>query len=203
MMKPISTGIRLNNERRATADISSGMLEALRSGDHEVFGDIYVHYWDPLYNFIRNLIGSSEDAREMTQDIFIVLWESRRRIDPGRRGGIKPYLYGIARNKVMDWFDHKKVESRFERIVSSKGIEEELPADEAAIAREMALITQLVVNQMPKTRREVFTMVVENGMSIDEAAEQMQVSKATISTHLYHARQELRKVLTCLLFFFI
>ncbi len=202
-MKPISTGTRLNNKPQATTDISSSMLEALRFGDHEVFGDIYIHYWDPLYSFIRNLIGSSEDAREMTQDIFIVLWESRQRIDPGRKGGIKPYLYGIARNKVMDWFDHKKVESRFERIVSSNGVEEELPADEAAIAREMALITQLVVNQMPKTRREVFTMVVENGMSIDEAAEQMQVSKATISTHLYHARQELRKILTSLLFFFI
>jgi RNA polymerase sigma-70 factor (ECF subfamily) len=102
----------------------------------------------------------------------------------------------------MDWFDHKKVENRFERLASPGNAEEYSP-DEATIAAETELIAQLVVGHMPKTRREVFTMVTEDGLSIDEAAQRLHVTKATVSTHLYHARQELRKFLTALLVFAI
>lgn len=173
-------------------DVTTVMLEALRSDDHEVFSHIYLHYWDSLYHFIRGLIGSSEDAREITQDIFIVLWKNRQRIDPAQ--GFKSYLYGIARNKVMDWFDHKRVEDRFERSISS-GNSQEHASDQETIINEIELITQLVVDQMPRTRREVFRMIVEKGLSIDEVAQRMQITKAAVSTHLYHARQELRKFL--------
>jgi RNA polymerase sigma-70 factor (ECF subfamily) len=181
--------------------ITKEMLEELRLGNHEIFSHIYIHYWDPLHNFIRSLIGRSEDAREMTQDIFVSLWENRQRINPDKARGIKPSIYGIARNKIMDWFDHKEVENRFERI-ATRGNNEELAADELTIASETEFITRLVIDEMPKMRREIFTMVTENGMSIDEVARQMQISKATVSTHLYHARSELKKVLSALLFFF-
>ncbi len=193
----LDTTVKRPNNGPMAADVTTVMLEALRSGDHEVFSQIYLHYWDSLYRFIYRLIGSSEDAREFTQEIFIVLWKNRHRIDPGQ--GFKSYLYGIARNKVMDWFDHKQVVERFGRS-GSPGNTQEYESDQTTIIQEIELITKLVVGQMPRTRREVFRMIVDNGLSVDDVARNLQISKAAVSTHLYHARQELRKFLMFLLF---
>lgn len=173
--------------------ISKDLLEALRSGDHDAFSRIYLHYWDTLYKFLMRLIGSDEDAREMTQDIFIALWESRQKVDPSR--GVKSYLYGIARHKAMDFFDHRKVEERYSRISAGGNTEDSAP-DDIAVAREMELLTKLAVGRMPRTRREVFEMVVEKGLSIDEVATRLGITKAGVSTHLYHARKELKELLT-------
>lgn len=172
--------------------ISREMLEALRSGDHNAFSKVYLHYWDALYNFLSKLIGSGEDAKEMTQEIFIVLWEGRLKIDPGK--GIKSYLYAIARNKAMDFFDHKKVRERFDRSVHTSNTEDIAP-DEIATAHEMELITKLAVGNMPRMRRDVFEMIVEKGLGIDEVAASLGITKAAVSTHLYHARKELKELL--------
>lgn len=169
------------------------MLESLRSGNHEAFSYIYLHFWDSLYLFIRNLIGSHEDAREITQEVFTALWIGRQRIDPDK--GIKSFLYGIARNKIMDWFGHKKVESRFERLAAPTNTDE-YAVDQAIIANESNLIARLAVGRMPKVRREVFEMFVWQGLSIEEIARRLKITRPTVSTHLYHARQELKKILS-------
>ncbi len=180
-----------SGRRNIPSAISKEMLEALRSGDHNAFSSIYIHFWDAIYNFLNKLIGSSEEAKEMTQEIFIVLWEGRHKINPEK--GIKPYLYGIARNKAMDHFDHKKVKERFGRAMQP--VTDEDAPDEIAIAREMKLITRLAVNNMPRIRREVFHLIVTDGISIEEAADRLNITKAAVSTHLYHARKEIKELL--------
>ncbi|MDR0766743.1 MAG: RNA polymerase sigma-70 factor [Odoribacteraceae bacterium] len=186
----MKANIKIN--RFLESDVSSKILASLKEGSHEAYEEIYLHYVDSVHRFIEQLTRSGDTAREITQEIFVQLWEKRDKIDPAR--SFKGYLFTIARNAVINFIEHQKVRGRY--LDSTRDNDEcSGPSDEMVIARETALLIEIAVSRMPKQRQKIFLMSHEEGMSTGEIAGQLRVSKHTVESHLSTARKEIRKML--------
>lgn len=176
------------------------ILEAVRKGDHEAFATIYLHYVDPVSNFLGILLHSAEDAEELCQQIFVKIWENRGKIDP--QSNFHGYLYRMTRSAALKHLAHKKVKDKYLNFVLTSEPEMGVSPDEIIVSNEMSLLISLCLNNMPEQRRRVFEMSRFKNLSHDEIAERLGISRNTVRAHIYNALKELKELVALLLFFF-
>ena len=72
----------------------------LKGGDHEAFEWVYKKYWSQVYNFCRLYITSTEDTKEIVQQVFVKIWEVRTFIK--EEENFKGFLFIITRNIIFN-----------------------------------------------------------------------------------------------------
>ena len=144
------------------------------------------------------MLKDHSEAEDITQDIFLKIWRNRTSI--GAVDAFGPYLFRMARNAVYDRFDNRSVRENYARRASLLP-EYELP-DSAIDSRDLLLLIRMVVEKMPEQRRRIFRMSREEGLSNDQIAEQLSISRRTVENQISRALAELRKLVKLILFFF-
>ena len=110
------------------------------------------------------------------------------------------YLYTVTRNEIFNLFKHQKVEQEYEsHIIRSQLIGELCDEDTSLLenlyCKEIVLLVELALNQLPPRRKQVFEMSRIEGLSHKEIAEKLQIPVRTVEDHIYKTLTELRKVL--------
>lgn len=172
-------------------DFTPEQLEALRNGDQDVFRVIYLHYATPVKDFLQLLTRSEDEAKEITQEIFVTIWEKRAQINPEK--SFKGYLYTIARNAAFKLFEQKKVHDRY--LSNSYPQAEYYSSDEKLIAEETEILMQIAINRMPPQRKKIFEMSRGEGLKSTEIAERLNLSRHTVDNHLAAAKKDLKDLL--------
>lgn len=173
-------------------------LEKIALGDHYAFRYIFMKYFPKVKLFITHLIKSESIAEELSQDIFLKVWTSRKQL-PGLRS-FNAYIYKIAKNTALNYIDHKYVEDTYMANFTPETSTN--PIDEIE-ARELELLIQLTVDQMPEQRRKVYTMSRVENLKSEEIAIILNLSKKTVENHLSLALKDIRNILTTVFLFFI
>src|SRR5579862_2233503 len=75
------------------------LLRLMLAGDQEAFATIYKRHQAGIYRFARQMTGDGSLAEEVTQEVFLTLMREGKSFDP-RRGSLRAWLYGIARNCI-------------------------------------------------------------------------------------------------------
>jgi len=181
------------NKSKYNSQISPEVLAALCQGNHHAYSTVYAHYQKPLCDFISALTRSSEDAEDITHDVFISMWENREKLDPEQ--GIRRYLYAVAKHMSMRYFRKKKREGQYLQhngIHISKDI---ISADEILFAKEADSLIDRSISRMPPVRKQIFELFYKEDLSYDQIADRLSMNKATVANHLTHAKKDIRKVL--------
>lgn len=173
-------------------------LEALARDDRSAFDALYLKYAAKTEEFLYRMLKDHSEAEDITQDIFLKIWRNRTSI--GAVDAFGPYLFRMARNAVYDRFDNRSVRENYARRASLLP-EYELP-DSAIDSRDLLLLIRMVVEKMPEQRRRIFRMSREEGLSNDQIAEQLSISRRTVENQISRALAELRKLVKLILFFF-
>ena len=69
------------------------------------FSELYLTYYSKLVRFAKEFVIQEEDAENITQDVFIILWENRDFIE--HIDNMNAYLFRLVRNKCLDYLKHK------------------------------------------------------------------------------------------------
>ena len=173
-------------------------LEALARDDRSAFDALYLKYATKTEEFLYRMLKDHSEAEDITQDIFLKIWRNRTSI--GAVDAFGPYLFRMARNAVYDRFDNRSVRENYARRASLLP-EYELP-DSAIDSRDLLLLIRMDVEKMPEQRRRIFRMSREEGLSNDQIAEQLSISRRTVENQISRALAELRKLVKLILFFF-
>ena len=173
-------------------------LEALARDDRSAFDALYLKYAAKTEEFLYRMLKDHSESEDITQDIFLKIWRNRTSI--GAVDAFGPYLFRMARNAVYDRFDNRSVRENYARRASLLP-EYELP-DSAIDSRDLLLLIRMVVEKMPEQRRRIFRMSREEGLSNDQIAEQLSISRRTVENQISRALAELRKLVKLILFFF-
>ena len=168
-------------------------LEALARDDRSAFDALYLKYAAKTEEFLYRMLKDHSEAEDITQDIFLKIWRNRTSI--GAVDAFGPYLFRMARNPV-----NRSVRENYARRASLLP-EYELP-DSAIDSRDLLLLIRMVVEKMPEQRRRIFRMSREEGLSNDQIAEQLSISRRTVENQISRALAELRKLVKLILFFF-
>src|SRR5258708_84460 len=96
-------------EKRAayTAEAEPQLLQQAALGSREAYAALYQHYLPKLYKYLCEIIRSKEDTEEILQDVFLKLWENKEELVKVK--ALNGYLFRMARNKLMNRYDHQKV----------------------------------------------------------------------------------------------
>jgi len=81
----------------------TGLIQLAARGDRTAFGEIYTRYLDPIYRYVFYRVGDSEDAQDLTEQVFLNAWQAI----PGYKdqgSKLTSWLYRIAHNVVIDHF---------------------------------------------------------------------------------------------------
>ncbi len=182
-------------------DISPEAIRELREGCHEAYMGIYKLFYDGIRRFILALTRSQQDAEDITQNVFISIWERRESLDPSK--SMRRYLYSAARYCVMEYFRKQKVRSSYAEYAGLDPFGETFSSEEEFIAKETELLARFVLDRMPRIRRQVFELSRYEGLSNEEIARRMNLSVSAVTSHIHNARKDLREVLTLFLVLFV
>ena len=157
------------------------LVENIALGDHAAYKEIFLKYFPKVKYFIAHFVKSEIIAEDLSQDIFVRLWENRFKLASIQ--SFNSYIYRMAKNATLNYIEHKGVEKKYMEQQYEEGelgqsIEDEL------YARELELLVQLTVNHMPSQRKKIYQMSRDEGLKNEEIAEQLNISKKTVENHL-------------------
>jgi len=167
-------------------------LEALRSGNHKAFESVFIAYYDRIRVFIFGYIKSESDAEELAEDLFVNLWINRETIDTTK--SFNSYLHTIARNTAINFLKKKHLHTAYlnDTIIS----EHSSTSEEDIIAKELGLLIDNVVDEMPEQRKQIYILSRNEGLSNSEIADQLNTTKRNVESQLSLALKDIRKAIS-------
>ena len=167
------------------------LTKLIQRGDKKAYQELFVRYAPRIYHFSLSYLKSSTDAEELVQDVFLKIWDKRENLDQTKN--VKAFIFRIAVNTIYDFVRRKNVERAFDDFARAReGLSPNTTWHEV-IWDEMLSNLDDLVGQMPEQRRKIFVLSREKGLSNDEIAQQLKISKRTVENQLYRAIAFLKK----------
>jgi len=169
------------------------LLTLVAAGDRQAFTELYTTHLNNLYRYIFLFTKSKEETEEILQEIFIKIWQNREKLS--EVDSIKNYLFRFAKNKLLDKIRHMQIRQRvLSEIKRTKSISETTTSDQCAY-REYYHVVQQAIEKLPPKRKLIFRLNIENGLSQDEIARQLNISKSVVKKQIYRASLFVREYL--------
>ena len=170
------------------------IVEGLVKGDRESFKSMFLLYYPKVLYFIQGMVKSREVAEDLTQNVFMKIWISREKFSEVT--SFDNYLFIMTKNVVLNYFRSQK--DKYMENIDDYTFEQPLDSVtpyETLVEKDTKLLVEMVVDNMPPQRKMVYQLSRKNGLSNEEIAQKMQISKKTVENHLNLALKELKKIL--------
>ncbi|WP_146198755.1 RNA polymerase sigma-70 factor [Pararcticibacter amylolyticus] len=178
------------------------LLLALKENEPGTMEAIFQEYWEDVFSLAMSKTGNSILAGEITQDIFVSLWENRHRIN--LTGQLKHYLLGSVKFRVINYYKSNTViqahQQKFSMLLES-GYEG--AADEQLLYRELSSEIECAISALPDRMRAIFSKSRKEGKSNREIAAEMKISVQTVKNQTSSALKILKEKLPHLTCFFL
>lgn len=181
-------------------NISRGTIDRLVAGDPRAFQEIFHAAYPRVFSFVLSLAKDMDDTEDIVQNVFIKLWTKRERLAPIRN--LDAYLFTLTKNTVLNHFASQKACHIDISTIGNLGTDD-VSAIQRIEAQDLQMLIDMVIENMPPQRKSVFLMSREEGLSNDEIAQRMGLSKKTVENHLNLALGDIRKMLKFLILLFI
>jgi len=179
------------------------LVSELRSGSVEAFNYLISQYHQPLYRFVSRLMGESDDASDILQEIFLKVFRSAAHFEG--KSSLKTWLFQIALHEASNhrrwWRRHKRQEMSIEEEHEQGGSWADRLPDGGESPLHLALRSerrqQLLrsLQQVPEPFQSALLLREIEGFSYDEIAEIVQVRVGTVKSRLLRGREMLRQQL--------
>lgn len=182
------------------------LLMRISQGDRTVFKSLYTSYFAYVQRYISLFEPSGNNLDELTQDVFIRVWEKRKHLE--RVESFRSYLFLITRNVVFNYLRGLKVQQKVRELEETSAPGGNEPEDQL-LFKQYYRIALEAMEKLPPGRRKVLKMSIDEGLSLDEIAIELNISRAGVKKQLYAATAFVRQYLqengelTVLLFVFL
>lgn len=163
------------------------MLIRIAEDDTKAFTHLFDQYWLQVFAHVRTYIKNTAQAEDITQDIFFSIWLNRAKL--ATVTDFEPWLHVVTRNRTISGL--RKLLKETDNGIT--GIVPELvaqPGDSPVMQLDLKQsreLLQLAIDQMPPRRKQVFQLSRQEGLTHQEIADQLQISKATVNEHITEA----------------
>ncbi len=165
--------------------VDAALAARLLAGDELALADVYDAHGAVVFGLTARVTGDRSAAEDLTQDVFVWLWERPDAYDP-TRGSLRAFLATVARRRAIDWIRSTGARHRREERVTD---EHDTPADPADEVARVVMTTELrsAVERLPVVQREALDLAYYGGLTYREVAERLEIPEGTAKTRLRSA----------------
>lgn len=176
------------------AEVSQTDVElfyALKAGKSSALGILYDRYGSLVYGLALKVLGNSQEAEDLTQEIFLTLW-CNEKYNPAR-ASLSSYLMILTRSRAIDKLRSRgtrlKLLDRWSQTLVMQPVSP-TPFEQADL-NERSQYVRDALTQLPEKQRQVLLMAYYEGLSQSEIAKKLDIPLGTVKTW---ARQGLLKL---------
>ena len=181
-------------EKHTLKNIDIALLKRLKEGDEAAFESIYWKYNSHVFNFINSLLYDRILSEDITQSVFMKIWEKHESIDLDK--GFDAYLFTIARNMVYKETENRLLSESAFYALSQQQTNEDVLTEEKIDANSLRLYIDKLIEQLPLSRKEIFKLSRRDHLSNKEIAIRLSISEKTVETQLYRSLRFLKQKLS-------
>jgi RNA polymerase sigma-70 factor (ECF subfamily) len=167
------------------------IFKAISANNEKAFEQLYTLYFPRLYTFVSKFVKDSYLAKDIVQNSFIKLWETRQTFNYRNP---EAFLFQIVRNASLNYIRHLKVIETLDTKIKEKYLGEELyyidmVSDEPyiLIAEELQNKVIEIMDSLPEKCREVFRLSRIDGLKNQEIANLLGISLKAVEKHISKA----------------
>lgn len=165
------------------------------------FEEIYNQYSVLVYNVALNYLQNVEDAEEVTQDVFVKIYQSLHQFK--NNATLKTWIYRITINQCLDFIKHKNSKKRF--FVFGKKSDSEAELHKVTTFEHPGILLEnkenasqlfAIINQLPENQKTAFMLSKLDGLSNPEISAIMEVSISSVESLVFRAKSTLKEKLS-------
>lgn len=164
------------------------VLTAVAAGDEKAFRLLVEAYWSRVYFNTLTLVKSPMVAQDLTQDIFLKIWLQREKLSAVEN--FKNYIYVVGRHQVIAALRKKIVETADDDMAA---LREDMQAPDLRLeGKEAYRMLMEGVERLTPQQKLIFKMSRIEGLSHEQIASKLGLSKNTVKVHMVIALNFLR-----------
>lgn len=156
------------------------------------FLEIYRTFYGKVFTFVLSLVKSKANAQDITQNIFMKLWKNRKKLEHIK--SMDDYLFILSKNACMDYFRKASRKKEISTDVFDEFLLSRIVSSSEKRIDALSDIEELrhVIESLPSKRRDIFIMSRFDGLSNDEIASILGVSKKTVENQISLATKKIK-----------
>lgn len=185
-----------HQETTLASQTDAELFRSLRAGQAAALGVLYDRHAGLVYGLSLQVLGNSQEAEDLTQDIFLTLAKGTS-YDPNR-GSLRTFLAILTRSRAID-----RVRARINR---QKLVDRVNPERQQAVATnspldyvfqfEQSQAVQEALSQLSESQQQILRMAYYDGLSQSEIAKQLEIPLGTVKARARRGLLKLRQTLT-------
>lgn len=154
--------------------------------------EIYRAFYGKVFTFVLSLVRSKANAQDITQNIFMKLWKNRKNLEHIK--SMDDYLFILSKNACMDYFRKASRKKEISTDVFDEFLLSRIVSSPEKLIDALSDIEELrhVIESLPSKRRDIFIMSRFDGLSNDEIASILGVSKKTVENQISLATKKIK-----------
>lgn len=158
----------------------------------KAFEVLYCRYVPKLLAFLKSFYATDYQSAEIVQEIFIKIWERRDHLKEDL--SFSSYLFQAAKNRIYNSSRDKIKELKFYDSFSFQSNDKSRNFIEEYIDfKELQEHSINAIHKLPPVQKKIFLLSRNNGLTNNEIATKLKLSKRTVEQHIYRALKQLKK----------
>lgn len=193
MLEHVGDGSELDAPRSATT--ADELLRRVGAGDRAAFAELYDATASRVFGLVRRLVVDPAQAEEVTQDVYLEIWQTAPRFDPAR-GSALAWMFTLAHRRAVDRI--RSAQAAHDRDLRIGARDLDVPVDTVAEAVEVRVDHERVqdaLRDLSELQRECVALAYYDGLTQREIAERLEIPLGTVKTRLRDGMIRLRAAL--------
>lgn len=177
------------------------LIIGLKNGQEDAFKELVDSRQTLVFNTILGFLQNHEDAEDVTQDVFIKIFESI--VQFKGESALSTWVYRVAVTSALEFLRRKKRKKRFGFMTPIFGEDNEQHVElpdfhhpgVALDKREMSAILFKAIKELPENQQIAFVLNKVEGLSYQEVADVMKTSLSAVESLLHRAKTNLKEIL--------
>lgn len=167
------------------------LIEAINAADPNAFNILFRKYWEKIYLLALRKLPSEEDASDITQDVFYVIWKNRGYWHV--KSNVNAYLTSMLRHKIYDFY------ARRDRLPIFIPLDQEeeywdysFQESEKTDYTAENLLIKKEIEAMPIKMREIFLLSRFENLSAQQISDKLGISVQTVRNQISSALKRIK-----------
>lgn len=170
---------------------TAGLMARITRGDEAAFSTLYDVLGGAVYGMARRVIRDPNRAEEVTQEVFLQVWQTASRFD-AQRGSAKSWVLTLAHRRAVDAVRHDQAATNRENTYDwSPGVDHDEVSETVTVRMEHEQVRRCLEN-LTELQRESIDLAYYRGYTYAEVATMLEANPATVKTRMRDGLVRLR-----------